>query len=82
MAWRFEPPLIFPSRCTPNCGSGRIRPARRWRALIIQALESSLEHTRIEKKKGVYVIGPLIKVKGKSGPRFPVDETPHDLILY
>jgi hypothetical protein len=52
------------------------------RALIIQALESSLEHTRSGKKKGVYVTGPMIKVKGKLGSRFPVDETPHDLILY
>jgi hypothetical protein len=48
------------------------------RALIVQALEQ----TYSGKKKGVPVTGPLIKVKGKLGPRFPVDETPHDLILY
>jgi hypothetical protein len=47
------------------------------RALIIKALEQ----TYSGKKKGAYVTGPLIKVRGKLGPRFPVDETPHDLIL-
>jgi hypothetical protein len=48
------------------------------RALIIQALEQ----TYSGKKKGKYVTGPLIKPGGKRGPRYPVDETPYDLILY
>ncbi len=27
------------------------------------------------------VTGPLVRLAGKPGPRFPVDENPHDLIL-
>jgi hypothetical protein len=47
------------------------------RALIVEALEQ----TYSGKKKGKYVTGPLIKVKGKLGPLFPKDENPHDLIF-
>ena len=28
------------------------------------------------------VTGPLVRLAGKPGPRFPVDENPHDLILF
>jgi hypothetical protein len=28
------------------------------------------------------VTGPLIRTKGKLGPRFPVDENPHDLVVF
>jgi hypothetical protein len=47
------------------------------RSLILQAIEE----TYAEPKKGERVTGPLIISKGKRGPRFPVDENPHDLIL-
>ena len=48
------------------------------RSLIVRALEE----TYAEPKKGRRVTGPLITVKGKRGPRFPVDENPHDLVIY
>lgn len=48
------------------------------RSLIVRALEE----TYTEPRKGRRVTGPLITAKGKRGPRFPVDETPHDLIVY
>jgi hypothetical protein len=48
------------------------------RSLIVRALEE----TYAEHKKGRRVTGPLIHVKGKLGPRFPVDENPHDLVIY
>jgi hypothetical protein len=48
------------------------------RALIVQALEQ----TYSGKKKGVYVTRPMIPAGGKRGPRYPVDETPYDLVLY
>ena len=47
------------------------------RSLIVQAIEE----TYAEPKKGERVTGPLIVTKGKLGPRFPVDENPHDLIF-
>ena len=47
------------------------------RLLIIRALEQSYGKPR---KKGL-VTGPPIVVKGPLGPRFPIDETPHDLIF-
>ena len=47
------------------------------RSLIVRALED----TYAEKSKGRRVTGPMVKLRGKKGPRFPVDETPHDLIL-
>ena len=48
------------------------------RSLIVRALEE----TYAEPKKGRRVTGALITCKGKRGPLFPVDETPHDLIIY
>jgi hypothetical protein len=48
------------------------------RSLIVLALEE----TYAEPTKGRRVTGPLIRVKGKLGPRFPVDENPHDLVIY
>jgi hypothetical protein len=47
------------------------------RSLIVRALEQ----TYAEKKKGRRVTGPMVKLRGKPGPRFPVDENPHDLIF-
>ena len=47
------------------------------RALIVRAIEQ----TYSEPQKGRYVTGPLVKSKGKRGPRFPTDENPHDLIF-
>ncbi len=47
------------------------------RSLIVRALEQ----TYAEKKKGRRVTGPMVRGKGKLGPRFPVDENPHDLIF-
>jgi hypothetical protein len=47
------------------------------RSLIVKAIEE----TYSEPEKGERVTGPLIRTKGKLGPRFPVDENPHDLIF-
>ena len=47
------------------------------RSLIVRALEQ----TYAEGRKGRRVTGPLVRGKGKLGPRFPVDENPHDLIV-
>ena len=47
------------------------------RALIVRAIEQ----TYSEPRKGTYVTGPLVKGKGKLGPRFPTDENPHDLVF-
>jgi hypothetical protein len=47
------------------------------RSLIVRAIEE----TYAEPKRGERVTGPLIRTKGKLGPRFPVDENPYDLIL-
>ena len=47
------------------------------RALIVEAIEEKY----CKKRKGRYVTGPLIKVKGKLGPAFPKDENPYDLIF-
>ena len=46
------------------------------RALVIGAIEHAYSGP-----KGERVKGPLVTRKGKLGPRFPVDKTPHDLIL-
>jgi hypothetical protein len=48
------------------------------RSLIVRALEESYADTG----KGKKVTGPLIRGKGKRGPRFPVDENPHDLVVF
>jgi hypothetical protein len=47
------------------------------RSLIVRALEE----TYAEPRKRRRVTGPLIRVKGKLGPRFPGDENPHDLVI-
>jgi hypothetical protein len=46
-------------------------------SLIVQAVEQIYASP----KKGRPVTGPMIKGTGKLGPRFPVDENPHDLIF-
>lgn len=47
------------------------------RSLIVRALEQ----TYAAPAKGTYVTGPMIRTKGKRGPRFPKDENPYDLIF-
>jgi hypothetical protein len=47
------------------------------RALIV----SALEQTYAPQKKSKRVTGPMITGNGKLGPRFPVDENPHDLVI-
>jgi metal-responsive CopG/Arc/MetJ family transcriptional regulator len=47
------------------------------RSLIVRALEE----TYAEKGKGRRVTGPMVRGKGKLGPRCPTDENPHDLII-
>jgi hypothetical protein len=47
------------------------------RLLIIQAIEQAYGKPR----KVKMVTGPMITGKGKLGPRFPVDENPHDLVF-
>jgi len=47
------------------------------RSLIVRAIEQAYT----EPGRTAPVTGPLIRLSGKPGPRFPVDETPHDLIL-
>ncbi len=47
------------------------------RALIVRAVEQ----TYAEPQMGKPVTGPMITGTGKLGPRFPVEENPHDLIL-
>jgi hypothetical protein len=46
-------------------------------SLIVRALEE----TYADPKKRKKVTGPLVCGTGKLGPRFPVDENPHDLVL-
>lgn len=47
------------------------------RSLIVRALEQ----VYAEPQNGKKVTGPMVRGKGKLGPRFPVDENPHDLIF-
>lgn len=47
------------------------------RSLIVRALEQEYSN----RGKGKEVTGPMIKGKGKRGPRFPIDENPYDLII-
>ena len=47
------------------------------RALVVRAIEQAYSAPR----KGRYVSGPLVKGKGKRGPRFPTGENPHDLVF-
>jgi metal-responsive CopG/Arc/MetJ family transcriptional regulator len=47
------------------------------RSLIVRALEQAY----VERGKGRKVTGPMVRGKGKLGPRFPTDENPHDLIF-
>ncbi len=47
------------------------------RNLIVRALEQTYDGP----PKGDPVTGPLIRAKGKRGPRFPKDENPHDLVF-
>jgi len=48
------------------------------RSLIVRAIEE----TYADAPKGKRVTGPLIRTKGKLGPRFPIDENPHDLVIF
>ena len=48
------------------------------RSLILQAIEDTYPDTG----KGARVTGPLIVGKGKRGPQYPIDENPHDLVLF
>lgn len=47
------------------------------RSLIVRALEQAYT----EPAKGTRVTGPLIRAKGKRGPRFPKDENPYDFMF-
>jgi len=47
------------------------------RRLIVRALEQVYQ----DPGKGEPVTGPLVHLAGKRGPRFPLDENPHELIL-
>jgi hypothetical protein len=48
------------------------------RALVVRAIEQTYPSA----KKGKRLTGPPVDTKGKKlGPRFPVYENPHDLIL-
>jgi hypothetical protein len=47
------------------------------RSLVVRAIEQAYT----EPGKGEPVTRPLVRLSGKPGPRFPVDENPHDLIL-
>jgi hypothetical protein len=49
-------------------------------SLILEAVEQSSPSAR-KLGKGRWVTGPMVKLGGKLGPRFPVDENPHDLII-
>jgi hypothetical protein len=52
------------------------------RTLVVRALEETYADTgNSAPKAGRPVTGPLIRRKGKLGPRFPVDENPHDLVF-
>jgi hypothetical protein len=49
------------------------------RSLIVRALEQTYGNS---KKRGAYVTGPLIKLKGgKLGKSFPKDKSPHGLVF-
>ena len=48
------------------------------RDLIVQALELTYAGKSEPDNR---ITGPMIRGRSRKGPRFPVDETPHDLIL-
>jgi hypothetical protein len=48
-------------------------------SLILEAVEDSFPEIKTGKRKRV--TGPFIQGKGERGPRFPIDENPHDLIF-
>jgi hypothetical protein len=47
------------------------------RSLIVRAIEESYAAS----PRREMVTGPLVRLSGKPGPRFPADENPHDLIF-
>jgi len=51
------------------------------RSLIVQAVQEAYAETVSAPKTGRRVTLPLITATGKRGPRFPVDENPHDLVF-
>jgi hypothetical protein len=67
----FRTTIVIPERL-----HDRLRPSMR--SLILRAVGD----TYTEPKKDERVTGPLIRTKGKLGPRFPVDENPWDLVFY
>jgi hypothetical protein len=48
-------------------------------SLIVRGLEMGYPVGR--RRKGRMVTGPMVELGGRMGPRFPVDENPHDLIF-
>jgi metal-responsive CopG/Arc/MetJ family transcriptional regulator len=48
------------------------------RSLIVQALVQCYGRPKQTKRR---VTGPLITGKGTRGPRYPVDENPHELVF-
>lgn len=46
-------------------------------SLVLQAIDSMLQKS----EKRAYVTGPLIRGKGKRGPRYPTNKNPWDLIF-
>ena len=53
-----------------------LRSGTSMRSLIVQALEDNYGEV-----KGKCVTGPLVTHPGKRGPKYPVDENPHDLVF-
>ena len=47
------------------------------RSLIVRAIEQAYTGPA----KGARVTGPMIRTKGKRGPRFPKDENPYDFMF-
>ncbi len=48
------------------------------RSLMSRRLNRPIPNPSVEGKR---VTGPMIKGRGKLGPRYPVDENPHDLVF-
>jgi metal-responsive CopG/Arc/MetJ family transcriptional regulator len=75
----------MPARTTvelPESLHERLRERSRTSGVSIRSLiVRAVEQTYAEPKKGKPVTGPMIRGEGKLGPRFPVDENPHDLVF-
>jgi hypothetical protein len=57
------------------------RRAERSGASIRSLIVYAIEQTYPGAAKGKPVAGPLIRIPGKRGPRYPTDENPHDLVV-